>query len=310
MNKSIHGKTFCRLAAVLLIICLLFGLTAAGEESSFVENEWNYVEGSMDVSCGIPETANGVLARIRERGVLRVATEVYYAPQSFIDPDLKGQDAYAGADMQLARLIAKRMDVRLEIIPMDYTEVLRAVAEDRCDLAIAALSYTPGRAVSNELSKGYNTKKALSNITLVIREEDADKYQTVDDLEDATLAAQRNSRQETVTIQNVLNYREFRRLAQLAEVFESVSSGKVDAGVVEIENAQVYIRNNPNSGLILTEGIRFALEEQFTGDRVAGKKGETELMYFVNGVIDEVLSSGLYREWFLDAQKRADELGL
>lgn len=298
------------LTALILTILLLPGACAAGEESSFVENEWNYVDGSMDVFHGIPATANGVLARIKERGVLRVATELHFAPQSFIDPALEGQVAYAGADMELARLIAQRMGVELVIVPMDYTEVLRAVSEDRCDLAIAALSYTPERAVSNELSKGYFYKKALSNITLVIREENAEKYQSVEDLENAILAAQRNSRQETVTIQNVLNYKEFRRLAQLADVYESVSSGKVDAGIVDIENTQVYIRNNPNCGLVLSDDIRFSLEQQFTGDRVAGKKGETELMYFVNGVIDEVTGSGKYSEWYQDARKRADELGL
>ena len=176
------------LMAFILTILLLPGVTAAGEESSFVENEWNFVDGSMDVSHGIPATANGVLARIKERGVLRVATELHFAPQSFIDPSLEGQEAYAGADVELARLIAQRMGVELVIVPMDYTEVLRAVSEDRCDLAIAALSYTPERAVSNELSKGYYYKKALSNITLVLREEDAEKYQSVEDLENAILS--------------------------------------------------------------------------------------------------------------------------
>ena len=39
------------------------------------------------------------------------------------------------------------------------------------------------------------------------------------------------------------------------------------------------------------------------------KKGELQLMYFVNGVIDEVLD-GLYEKWVGEAQQRADELGL
>ena len=98
-----------KLIAILLAVFLLSGFSAA-EDQSYVENEWNYVDGSMDVSNGIPDTANGVLARIKETGVLRVATEVYFAPQEFIDPALDGQDAYAGADMELARLIAERRD--------------------------------------------------------------------------------------------------------------------------------------------------------------------------------------------------------
>ena len=302
---SSAATDFCSSAAAVF-----FCSSAAAEEQSFVENEWNFVDGSMDISGGIPETANGVLARIKERGVLRVATEVYYAPQEFIDPALDGQDIYAGADMELARRIADRMGVELEIVPMEYTEILGAVSADECDLAIAALPYTPGRAVSHELSKGYYFTEELSNITMVIRAEDAEKYRTVEDLEDATLAAQRSSRMEAMTVQNVLQYSEFRRLSSLQDVLDAVSSGAVDAGTVDRESAQTYIRNNPNCGLVLTEGIRFALEPQFAGDRIAGKKGETELMYFVNGVIDEVVGSGAYNEWYVDAAKRAEELDL
>ena len=51
-------------------------------------------------------------------------------------------------------------------------------------------------------------------------------------------------------------------------------------------------------------------EEQYLGNRVVAKKGELQLIYFVNGVIDEVTESGAYTKWIEEAQKRADELGL
>jgi polar amino acid transport system substrate-binding protein len=34
------------------------------------------------------------------------------------------------------------------------------------------------------------------------------------------------------------------------------------------------------------------------------------LLYFVNGVIDEVLKDGTYMQWFEEARKRAEELGM
>ena len=297
--------------AVLLAIFLLACFSALAEEGpAFVENEWNFVDESMDISGGIPETANGVLARIRENGVLRVATEPYFAPQEFIDPALDGQDAYAGADMELARLIADRMGVELQIIPMDFTEVLRAAAEDRCDLVISALAFTPARAVTNEMSTGYYYADSSANVTMVIRAEDAETIRTVEDLEKLTLAAQGSSLQEAVTVDKVRLYKEFRRFGTAQEVYEAVMNGNADAGAVDMENAQNYIRNNPDCGLVLTEGMRFTLEEQYAGDRIAAKKGEAELMYFVNGVIDEVIEKDLYTQWYEEAQKRADELDL
>ena len=74
--------------------------------------------------------------------------------------------------------------------------------------------------------------------------------------------------------------------------------GKADAGVVDISIARVYIENHPGCGLAIVPDVVFALQPQYTGDRIAAKKGEIELMYFVNGVIDEVLASGQYEAWF------------
>ena len=65
-------------------------------------------------------------------------------------------------------------------------------------------------------------------------------------------------------------------------------------------------------------GIEFILSEDYQGDRVAATKGEYMLMYFVNGVIDEVLDEkdesgnivrpGLYTQWIEKAKERVREL--
>ena len=72
-----------RMLSVLTAAALALGgffACSAAEEGVFIENEWNFVDASMDISGGIPENAGGVLGRIREQGVLRVATEPYFAP--------------------------------------------------------------------------------------------------------------------------------------------------------------------------------------------------------------------------------------
>ena len=106
------------------------------------------------------------------------------------------------------------------------------------------------------------------------------------------------------------NYREFRRVSSVQTVYEAVRQGKADVGIVDLETAQTYIRNNQGSGLILAEGLYYVPEEQYLGNRVIAKKGELQLIYFVNGVIDEILESGTYEKWIEAAQERADELGL
>ena len=299
---------FLLAAAVLCASACFAG--AEGDDQIYVENEWNFVEGSMDANHGIPDNASGVLDRIRRKGVLRVATEPYFAPQEFIDPERAGQDKYVGADMELARLIARRMGVELEIIPMEFTQVLPALTEDQCDLTISALSYTPARAAAYSLSKGYYYADSTASTGFIIREADRETITSPEALEGRVLIAQSSSLQEAQVAAHIHDYREFRRISTVQAVYDAVRQGKADAGAVEVETAEAYIRNNPGCGLCIAEGISISLNEEYQGDRIAAKKGETQLLYFVNGVIDEVLQDGTYMQWFGEARKRADELGL
>lgn len=291
------ARGIAALLAVLLA-ALACGALAEEEASAYIENEWNFVDGSMDISNGIPEGATGRLASIRSAGKLTVATEPYYPPQEFIDESKTGQDRFAGADMELARLIAQRMGVELEIVPMEFTEVLTSVADGKYDLAISALSFTSGRAAVMEMSKGYYFTSAQASTGLIVREDNAEAIKSVDDLAERDIVAQSGSLQETMAAESIAFYRMFRRLSSVDEVYAAVMTGEADAGVVDLENARAYIGNHPDCGLCVVPNVFFALQPQYEGDRVAAEKGEIELMYFVNGVIDEVLESGQYERWF------------
>ena len=294
------------LALVLAVCCMALPAGLSEETPVYVENEWNFVDISMDVSNGIPGDAIGRLAKIRAAGRLTVATEPYYPPQEFIDETKTGQDRFVGADMELARLIARRMGVELVIVPLEFARVLSDAADGKYDLAIAALSFTSGRAAVLEMSKGYYYTDEEASSGLVIRAGDADAIRGVDDLASRDIVAMSGSLQETVAAENIAFYRKFRRLAAAADVYEAVVAGEADAGVVDVENARAYIVSHPDCGLVIVPGVSFALQPQYTGDRVAAAKGEVELICFVNGVIDEVVGSGLYEQW-LDEYSRYDQ---
>lgn len=302
-----------RLACFALTAALLCAAACALSESwdqIYVENEWNYADGAMDISGGIPDNATGVMDRIRRNGRLRVATVPFFAPFEFVDPDKEGQEQYAGSDMMLARLIAERMGVELEIIPMEFTQALPALMENQCDLTISAIAFTPGRAAAYALSKGYFFPDGGASVAFIIREEDREKITSVEDLEDKVIIAQSNSLQEAMAAEQVYNYKEFHRAASAQAVYEAVRNGQADAGVVDMESAENYMKNNSGAGLAIAEEIRFQPQEHFMGYRVAAKKGELQLIYFVNAVINEATEYATYDAWMEQAGKRAQELGL
>lgn len=303
-------RRIAALALAAMLACLCLGEPAQESEPVYMENEWNFVEGSMDISGGIPEDAGGVLGAIREAGVLRVGTDPYFPPQEFIDPAQSGQAQYVGSDMELARRIAQRMGVALEIIPLEFTHILEAVAEGECDLVISALSYIPDRASRATLSKGYHYAEGGISSGLLIRAADAVAITGPDSLKGLDIAAQSGSLQEALAAQNLADYRQFRRPTSMQAVYDAVADGLVSAAVVDVESTRSYIESNPDQGLALVEGVHFSLEPQFDGDRVAARKGELPLMYFVNAVIDEILEKDEYRQWYDAYMTYAKDLGM
>ena len=306
-------KMLKKALAVLVILPVLllsaggpYCCPAAAEGNTwYVENEWNYVSDSMDVSGGIPEDASGVLARIERNGVLRVATVASLVPRVFRDPE--NPDQFAGSDIRLARCIADRMGVALKIVPLDETQLLPSLLEDQCDLAIAALSYTPARALSYTMSKAYYYPADPMPVGLIIREESRDQITSLADLEDRILAARSNSLPEILGAMQVADYREYRRLSPQG-VYEAVSRGEADAGLVLVSSAETYMRMHPDCGLCMVDGLNISPERAVMGDRVAAKKGEAQLIYFVNGVIDGLLAADAYEDWLEEARELAEDL--
>ncbi len=298
-----------RLTVLAMVLCCIF--SAAGMESWYTENEWNYLDTAMDISGGIPEDASGNLARIQRSGVLKVATDLEFPPMSFQDPEANGSDQYAGLDIALAREIAKKMGVELVIVPKQPIYKLPAVMNGQADLAISAITYNPGRALSYTLSEAYYIPADLEkDIGIVVRTDRP--ITSLEDLRDKKIAVQSNSLQETFasTNEELKKCQEIRRTASSRTVYEMVRDGSADAGIVSIRIANTYFLNDPECGLLLADGLAFSPEAQFLGYRVAAKKGETQLIAFVNGVIEEAGKNGDIDRWIAEALERTRELGL
>ncbi len=295
----------------LLAACVIFAFGSARAEEmqgEYVENEWNYVDQSMDVEHGIPEDATGALARIREAGVLRVAIEPYFPPQEFIDESLPKGEQIVGPDVELARLIAEKMGVKLKLVPMDFSLVLTSVNDGDCDLAISALMYTPGRAVTNTFSKGYYYGDEDSAVGILVQVRNLEKITSIDSLKDKIIVAQSGSLHEALAAEKVHEYHEFRRMNTIQEVYLAVANRWADAAVVNVAAAKAYIESHPKQKLALVPGLQLQIAKEMQGDRVAGKKGEVQLMYFVNGVIDQVLANDQYNQWIAYYQDYWDRI--
>lgn len=250
------------------------------------------------------------LDEILARGYIEVCTEPYFAPNEFIDPSKQGDEQYVGSDIELAKYIADKLGVELRIVPLEFDAVLTGITDGKYDLAISALAYTPTRAEAMELSKGYRFENESMSYGLAIRSEDLDKIKGVEDLADRTVVCQAGSLQEMFVTQQIPAMKEMKRVSSSNDALLTVAEGKADAAAVFITTAQLYMEANPNADMAIVPDFYFTVDPETSGTRIGITKGETKLRDAVNEIIDELVASGQYDEWYSEAKDYAKSLGI
>ncbi len=74
-----------------------------------------------------------------------------FAPWEFKDVS-SGTTEYVGADVELAKYIAEKLGVELEIKPMEFSAIQQAVTSGNIDMGISGFAYTDERAEAMGLS--------------------------------------------------------------------------------------------------------------------------------------------------------------
>lgn len=256
-------------------------------------------------ACG-DSAANDRLAQIKDRGYIEVTTEPYFAPYEFIDPSKTGDEQYVGMDMEIAKAIAEKIGVDLKIVPLEFTAVQVGIAEGKYDLAISAMAYSPSRAASMHLSNVYLASD--TGYGFLVREEDVDKYTTIESVKDAVIITQSGSVQEALYKSDIGSCKEFKLVGSMPDGYLAVAEGKADVCVCSIASADLYAEAN---GGLATTSFRFDIDPNMNGEVVAAPlEGTDSLIELVNEVIAELNAEGKIQAWYDEYTDYAAQLGI
>ena len=239
--------------------------------------------------CGSSNDKNSasktdLLEKIQKNGKLVVGMSADYAPYEFHYIDENGKDVIGGFDVDIANEIANKIGVDLVIQEMDFDALVSALPAGKVDLVISGMNPTEERAKVVDFSEVYyNSKHGI-----LVRAEDADKYQTFADLEGAKVGVQLGSTQEKIAKTEIPN------------VILELKAGKVDAIVMEKPVAEMAVKSNPE--LAVGKPI---YEEQTGGNAVGIAKNNPQLLAKVNEVITELNESGKMDEYIAKANELA-----
>ena len=271
--------------------------TAAENEAAVGEADGDTLEAVKNMS------PDGELAKIINSGKISLGTAPDFAPWEFKDVS-SGTTEYVGADIELAKYIAERLGVELEIKPMEFGAIIQGLSSDTINMGISGFAYTEERAEAAGLSTPYNQASKAGQGLLVLKDQTSD-YNTAEAFSGKKVAAQNASLQMQLCTAQLPSDVDLQPVLAVTDGVLMLTTGKIDALAVSGENGISLSQSYPEVAM-----ADFMFEYESDGNVVAVKKGNEELLAAVNEVIDEVNENGLYEVWKADAMELANSLGI
>lgn len=253
--------------------------TSAEAKSEEAETELGSEEVSTEIGTG--ESADDLLAQIKERGSIIVAMEGTWAPWTYHDED----DNLVGYDVEVAQNIAEKLGVEVEFIEGAWDGLLAGLDAGRYDIMVNGVGVTEERAEKYNFSTPYAYNK-----TAVIVRGDYDEISSMEDLNgkktantiSSTYAAQAEAYGATVTGVDDLN-----------QTIELLLSKRIDATL----NAEVvfndYKKEHPEADVKIA-----TYSDQVEEIAIPIRKGDdtVTLLEAVNDALDEMAKDGTLTE--------------
>jgi polar amino acid transport system substrate-binding protein len=125
--------------------------TAATAPTAMAEATASTAPTAMAEATAAPAAGGDLLAEVKTRGKLLVATDANYKPQSFKNPD----GSFEGFDIDVANEVAKRLGVEAEFIDVNFDLITAGGWNGRWDMNAGSMTITPDRKKALYFSSPY-----------------------------------------------------------------------------------------------------------------------------------------------------------
>lgn len=203
---------------------------------------------------------------------LVMATNAEFPPYEY----LEGSD-FKGIDIEIAQAIADDLGKELVIEDMAFDSIITAVQSGKADIGLAGMTIDEDRLKNVDFSDTYTTAKQV-----IIVKKGSD-ITTVDGLEGKIIGVQLGTTGDIYA--DDVKDATVERYNKGFEAVQALSQGKIDAVIIDIEPAKVFVSQSEDIEILEEE---FAVEEY----AIAIKKGNEELQKQINESLDKLKESG------------------
>lgn len=226
-----------------------------------------------------------------KKDVLKVGMEVGYAPFNWFQNTsangaVKIPSGYAnGYDVQIAKIIAKQLNMKLEIVPSDWDSLLGpAVNSGKIDLVIAGMSPTAERKKSLDFTDSYYE----SDIVIVVKKDGLYKNaKTLNDFYGARITGQLNTIHYGL-ISQLKGVKKVGAMENFPSMVVALNSNKIDGYIAEKPSALSAEFSDPSITHIEIKNNGFSYNKDEVNVAIGLKKGNNELLMKVNEALKKI----------------------
>jgi polar amino acid transport system substrate-binding protein len=232
---------------------------------------------------------SSALNQVIKRGELRVGLEAGYMP--FEMRDKKGD--IIGFDVDLARVMAKYMGVKLTLVNTQWDGIIPALLTDKFDLLMGGMTITPERNLQVNFCDPY----VVIGQSVLLAQKNKDVITSYEQLNDAkyTIATKLGTTGD-LAAHRFMPKAKIRQYETEAEGALEARNGRADAFVYDLPYNVVYSAQYP--------GALIHLATPFTREPLgwAVRKGDPDFINWLNNFLRVIKDDGtydaLYGKWF------------
>lgn len=242
--------------------------------------------------CGTASGSGDSASASADSSTLRVGMECNYAPYNWTTTEqtdtsqpITDVDYCDGYDVMMATKLAEKTDRQVQIVKLDWDNLILSLQNDQIDAVIAGMTETPERAEQVDFTTPYYIS---TEVVIVRKDSDVDGITSISELSGKKVVGQMNTLYDTIIdqIDGVIH-------EPAAETFpaaiQSLQAGAVDAVTSELPVAIGVCEANPDLTYIeFADGQGFSGAEKDASVSIAVKKGNTDLLNSLQEALDTI----------------------
>ncbi len=237
-------------------------------------------------AAALHASAADLLQTVKARGTLKVAMEGVYPPFNFKEKN----GELAGYDVDVARLVASKLGVKLEFVTSEWASILAGLASNKYDVIISQVGINPKREQVFDFSAPY----IYSSPMLIVRKDDKNNWTALEQLKGKRVGAGQGSVYEMQA--KAVPGIEVKGYPASAEQMQDLALGRIDAALNDSLIA-AYMMKTTN--LPIKAGARVGAIERMG---IPFRKGNPEFKAAINKALADAAADGSLKaismKWF------------